>query len=216
MLNKRLYYQQHPFPFPPPLYRRLPAQPSLGASRAAFCCSPEAAAPPNFVAWWLTAVQWAHRCQTWHRWQGWVLHASHHPQLHGAGLLPQVLRSHTLILYLYVPCFFSTFSSTDTLQEAEPEPISTASFITKADRLFHCLHTACLRTTSRTCLRYKFPSFLPALERGDAKRGCTPGEDVCFGNRLVIFICRTWQVEPPRPACIGKAWRRHYCFVNIT
>lgn len=81
----------------------------------------------------------------------------------------------------------------------------------KVDGIFHHLHAVHLRTTTWACLCYKFPSSLPGIERGDLKRGCTPGEDICFVSQPVSLMCRTWQVKPLRSACTGTAqdlWKR--------
>lgn len=183
-------------------------QPSLGASRLAFCRSPEAAAPePCSVA--------AHRGghtgggpgSAFCRAESCVPPAAPSPAAQrgppasDAGFLIQpeprancILASALLFQYIY----FNRH-----LKQPEPEPISTTAFVAKTDRFFHYLHAACSRTTSRACFPYKFPSFLPAIERGDLKRGRAPGEDVCFGNRPITLICRTWQVKPLRSACIG-------------
>lgn len=117
MLNKRLYYQQHHFSFPSPIYLRLTVQPSLGASCLAFCSFPRAAVS-TLTAWWRTIVGTPVTDLA-------VLS----PGLSPACLSPSLTArcwppasditclyswSYAPVLYWYQPCYLSTFISTGT------------------------------------------------------------------------------------------------------
>lgn len=221
MLNKRLHYQQHHFPFPPCFISDF--QYSLPWE------------PPNcFFA--VPLKQQSLNPQS--------LVACHHMGTPVTGLaalsprqspaVPPITPDGTALassLRCSLPCtarascYFcisiSPASSVNLVQQV-PEVTWTRTclnpcFYHTGQQIFSSPLCSMLENHMQS-FGYKFLSILTAIEKGDPKHSHVPGDDICFGNQPTTLRCRTWQVKPPRPACVGlyKIWRRHCGFIVIT
>ena len=85
----------------------------------------------------------------------------------------------------------------------EPEPILTTAFVMEGDSFFSLLPRSMLENHIQSMHPLQIPFLSSCYRKGASKTWPPSWRHVCFGNHCVTLICRTWQVNPLRSACIS-------------